>query len=195
MFKPEGYDNTLAYTQNPQLPAGGYVCKVRNIGNYQSKNGNAMWKVMLDIAEGEFRDYFYEKYQRDKQYNAEANYSQNAISYVSLYNDKGQAHRSLKTFCVAIEDSGTSIAWNSNDEITFKSIIGARVGCLFGREEYIGSDGASHWSTKAKMFVPVKDINEGNYKVPDDKYLDQNSYVAQNDITDSFSAADDDIPF
>lgn len=198
MLKPENFDNVQGYGQNQPLPAGGYVCKVRNIDNHITAEGKKMWKVMLDIAEGEYKDYFYKKYQNNKQYRPDAKYPNSGIAYVSLYDNTGKPHRALKTFYLALKDSGTEIVWSEDDTVTFRSIQGAIIGSLFGREEYIGNDNNVHWSTKHKLFISADDVRNGNFSIPEDKLLEQSGYAGgfeNSDMPSGFNAVTDEIPF
>ena len=55
--KPQGYDEAQAYTgESMQLPAGLYICKIRQVSETQSQNERPQIAILFDIAEGEHKD-------------------------------------------------------------------------------------------------------------------------------------------
>ncbi len=58
------------------LPAGGYVCKIVDSEFTTSKAGNDMLNLKLDIAEGDFANYYQYFFDRFKNWNNNAIYRQ-----------------------------------------------------------------------------------------------------------------------
>ena len=57
--KPQGYDEAQAYTgESMQLPAGLYICKIRQVSEAQSQNGRPQMAILYDIADGEHKDFY-----------------------------------------------------------------------------------------------------------------------------------------
>ena len=57
--KPQGYDEAQAYIgESMQLPAGLYVCKIRQVNETQTQNGRPQMAILFDVAEGEHKDFY-----------------------------------------------------------------------------------------------------------------------------------------
>lgn len=61
MKKINNWDKQQAVTQREQLPVGGYVAKIMGAEEKQYGFGNMLW-VSIDIAEGEYANYYAEDY-------------------------------------------------------------------------------------------------------------------------------------
>ena len=62
MIKPKDYDQVSAYEEFTPIKEGGYICRIVKVEETESKAGHPMIKVALDVAEGEFKDYYKEQY-------------------------------------------------------------------------------------------------------------------------------------
>lgn len=178
MNKPPDYDTTKAATDYQNLEAGAYVCKIKNLQETTSKSGRPMITVALDIAEGEFTDHFLSRYRRAAN-SADYDPKWGCNSYVLLYTEDGRTNGQFKRFVEAVEHSnaGFTPAWGDGFA---QSFAGKLVGCVFRREEYVGRDGKSHWSTKPYSFYSVQDLRNGEYSIPKDKELkQQNGWTQQ----------------
>ena len=189
MKMPKNYDKTEEYGTFRSLPPGGYVVKILKIEERQSKKGLPQLKVAIDIAEGDYEHYFTDLFNKRKassEFNAK--WPANAICYINVVDDKGECHKSFKSFCGALEKCGYKV-WSEAEDFMIGNIVGNIVGLTFGREEYEW-DGKVRWSTKPNFFCSVEDIHAGNFNVPADKPL------AKPTEPNGFSAvADDDVPF
>ena len=191
MIKQFGdYATTQAYTDEAGLPKGGYICKILNAQVKEGSNGQYI-QIAYDIAEGEFENYF------KKLYDARKSEDKKWSTYFFLNIPKddgsekdGWTKRTFKTFTNALEDSneGYHFDW---DESKFK---GKLVGGLFRYEEYQKQDGSIGRSTKMSKSCSVAKIHSGNYKLPDDKLLNQPANTSTNfmNIPDDVS---EEIPF
>ena len=170
MNRPADYDKVQEYGTFTPLPAGGYVCRIMSVEETASRAGAPMIKIFLDIAEGQFKDYFANQYRANTR--ADKKWSYSAIINQLVYDTSGNnsTNRGFKTFVTSVCESnqGFNVAWGDGFSACFKNRL---VGVLFGREEYIGTDGKTHWSTKALNFRSVKTIRDGGFEIPADKPL------------------------
>lgn len=204
MVKPNNYNSTSVDGDFIVLPADGYVCQILGIEETVSQNsGKEMLKVALDICEGDYAGFFQMKW-KEKKLGAEnpstVKYPSDGIAYIVTEDANGNCSKRFKGFCTALEDSGIEV-WGANDEFLIGNVKNAKVGVIFRREES-EYNGKTYWNTKPMTFRSVQRIEDGDYTIPDDKYLEKpigfNPYtptVPPTVETDSFSAAEDDIPF
>lgn len=188
--KPKDYDS-VKIGEPRILPAGGYICKILNAEETESRNGKPMLKVSFDIDEGEYKGYFRDLFKGWKENSddpATVKWPFTGTKWVMFYNSEGKTNRDFKSFCTALEDSGTKV-W-INDTFDVNGLKGATLGMIFRREEHEYNNARS-WRTVPVGFRSVKTIEEGNYNVPEDKPLPEPVLTE----TDSFTALDEDLPF
>lgn len=187
MQKPNNFDNTKAYTEYMPLPPGGYICKVIDIAEMQSKTGKEMVKIALDVAEGEYAG----KFKIDFDADAKEDKKWPCVAYQLTLDNEGNTNRGFKSLIDSLEDSnkGFSVEWGDN---FCKPIKGKLLGVTFGREQYEGNDGTPRWSVRVKNFKSVQDIKDGKFKVPADKYLEK---AAPTNPVQDFEELDEDLPF
>ena len=188
--KPKDYDD-VKVGESKILPAGGYVCKILKAEETESKTGKPMLKVYFDITEGEFEGYFKDMFQNWKSSSDDpqsVKWPFTGTKWVLLYNNEGKTNRDFKSFCTALEDSGTEVL--RNGALDANGLKGALIGIIFRREEseYMNE---RRWRTVPWGFRSVKTIEEGTFKVPEDKALPAPVLTE----TDSFQALDEDLPF
>ena len=188
--KPKDYDS-VKVGEPRILPAGGYICKILNAEETESRNGKPMLKVSFDIDEGEYKGYFRDLFKGWKESSddpATVKWPFTGTKWVMFYNSEGKTNRDFKSFCTALEDSGTKV-W-INDTFDVNGLRGATLGMIFRREEHEYNTARS-WRTVPVGFRSVKTIEDGNYNVPEDKPLPAPVLTE----TDSFQALDEDLPF
>ena len=61
MKKIENYDDIKVTENKPVLQVGGYECVIKNVKHFEH-NGIKKVSLELDIASGEFKDYYQNKY-------------------------------------------------------------------------------------------------------------------------------------
>lgn len=177
------------------LPSGGYICRIIKARLTQSRDGLPMVEALFDICEGEYANYFGDKHRENMKRDPNAEYPKNGRIKVVAVDKDGKTKRTFKGFNTSVEHSNDMILPRENVAY-LNALSGKLVGVIFGREEFEGTDGKMHWTTKPRWYRSVADIESGNYDVPDDVYATQNSYYGGlGDMPDSFSAAQDDIPF
>lgn len=188
--KPKDYDD-VRVGEPRILPAGGYICKILNAEETESRGGKPMLKVSFDIDEGEYKGYFRDLFKGWKESSddpATVKWPFTGTKWVMFYNSEGKTNRDFKSFCTALEDSGTKV-W-INDTFDVNGLRGATLGVIFRREEHEYNNARS-WRTVPVGFRSVKTIEEGNFNVPEDKPLPEPVLTE----TDSFTALDEDFPF
>lgn len=191
------------------LPKGGYICKIIKARMTKSSQGLPMVEALFDICEGEYANYFGDKYRDNLQRNSKNEYPNNGRAKVVAVDENGNTKKTFKGFVTSIEKSN-EINLPREDNAFLKALEGKYIGVIFSREEFEGNDGKTHWATKPRWYRSVQDIESGNYEVPEDAYLEPSapSALAQgaSDLfggmpvteasgVDSFSASMDDIPF
>lgn len=184
-MKPiKNIDSVQEAGDSRRLPAGGYVCKYTKVEDNADKSYLYM---EFDIAEGEYEGYFEELEERAGFWAGRCyrSYKENALPM-------------FKRMCSAVTKSNKKFIFDGNEHADESTLIGKLTGILLGEEEYIGNDG----STKTKLVVvremPVEDIRDGKFKVPDIKKLNDSSSSASKP-DDGFmnipKDADEETPF
>jgi hypothetical protein len=189
--KPKDYDDVKVGGDFKILPADGYVCEILKAEETKSRAGKDMIKFIFDISEGDFAGYFKDMYDNWKASSDDpksVKWPFTGTKWILLLNNEGQTNRDFKSFCTALEDSGTDV-WK-NDTFDATALKGAKLGIIFRREEQ-EYNGATSWRTVPWGFRSVKAIEDGSFNVPEDKALPERTLTD----ADSFSAMEDDIPF
>lgn len=190
--KPKDYDD-IKVGDYRILPAGGYVCRILKAEETKSASGKDMLKVAFDICDGEFTGYFMEQFNGRKaaaENPSLVKWPFSGTKWILLTDNEGKTNRDFKSFCTALEDSGTAV-WK-NETFDVKGIKDAMVGVIFRREEHEYMNQTS-WRTVPFGFRSVKTIEEGYFNVPEDKPIVKPADYAE--AMDTFAAAADDIPF
>lgn len=165
--KFEDYDTIQGYSDFPTLPKGGYVCRIMGVKVENSSNGSYL-KLGIDIAEGEYKDFYTNQYKNDSRENKKwgCNFLVNIPKDDGSEKD-GWTKRSFKTFITAVEDSNSGYHWGWDEE-TLKNRL---VGGLFNEREYQKNDGTIGRSTNMAKVCAVEKIKSGDYKLPEDKLI------------------------
>lgn len=187
------YDSVKVGGEFTALPAGGYVCVVKKARMTTNGNGLPMIEVPIDISEGDYAQYFTQLFRERMGKDPNAKYPYNGILKITAVDEDGNTKKNFKSFCTAIEESN-GIVLPRNDDGFLQALVGMKVGVLYQREEYLGNDGNTHWSTKPKWFRSIESIRKGRFTVPEDVPL-PDTYGTGFESADSFNAASDDLPF
>jgi hypothetical protein len=141
-----------------RVPAGAYVCVIRNVEDFPNKE---YLKVTYDIAAGKYAGY-YDKIRADH-----ADWAWTG-AYVKSY--KTKALPMFKRFCSAVSKSNGNFVFDGNtinaDE---RTLIGKRIGLVFQDEEYYGNDGNKKTRLIVARECPVDKVAE--QKIPNPKKL------------------------
>lgn len=187
------YDSVQVGGGFKALPGGGYVVYIKKAQMTNNSNGLPMVEALVDIAEGDYKGYFGDLYRSRLGNDPNAKYPYNGILRITAVDENGNTKKNFKSFCTAVEQSN-DMTLPRHDDAFLKALAGKFVGVLYQREEYVGNDGNNHWSTKPKWYRNVETIRSGKFTAPEDVPL-ADSYETEVITSDSFSAAEDDIPF
>lgn len=197
MEMPKNYENTEVIGDYEVLEAGGYICKVINAKEEQSKNGKRMLVVAFDIAEGEHAGIYTRRYEELKKTNTDPNrtvkYPNNGIYRVMIEDKDGNCSKFFKTFITSVEQSNEGYSFKAH-KYSEKSLKDNTFGGIFGEEEYEKTDGSVGTSTKLQWVRSTKTIKEGNFTIPDKKKLPEKGEAFEG-FTNDFKTEDDDLPF
>lgn len=166
-----------------RLASGGYVCKIVSVLDNPQRE---YLKVVMDVAEGEFKNYGAEAEKRNN----------NDWSYIRMFRSyKESAQGMFKGFLSALEKSNPNFKADTFDGDENK-LVGLFIGIVLGFEEYEKRDLTIGIRTYVKTVTTVEKIHNHEYKVPDLKKLETK---APQQKTASIPAApvvdDDDCPF
>ena len=180
------------------LPIGAYECVIMDARvNHNEQSGKDTFKVSVDIASGEFKDYFRKMYENDTR--IDRKWNNNAIRYLAY---KGDNVAFFKGFIKTIENSNIGYTWDW-DETKLK---GKKVCGVFQYEEYKKQDGTKGIKvrlTKFRSLDKLKDIEvsdsvkmlDGTYRSYDD-YMESQERKAENIFGENLvEISDDQLPF
>lgn len=166
------------------LPIGAYECVIMDARvNHNEQSGKDTFKVSVDIASGEFKDYFRKMYENDTR--IDRKWNNNAVKYLS-YTGDNVAY--FKGFITTIENSNANYKWDW-DETKLK---GKKVCGVFQYEEYEKQDGTKGIKVRLNKFRSLdkmKDIEvQNSVKTLNNSYVDYEEYVnSKNSSNELFS--------
>lgn len=154
------------------LPIGAYECVIMDARvNHNEQSGKDTFKVSVDIASGEFKDYFRKMYENDTR--IDRKWNNNAVKYLS-YTGDNVAY--FKGFLTVVENSNLGYKWDW-DETKLK---GKKVCGVFQYEEYEKQDGTKGVKVRLNKFRSLdkmKDIEvQNSVKLLDGTYVDYEEY-------------------
>ena len=178
------------------LPIGAYECVIMDARvNHNEQSGKDTFKVSVDIASGEFKDYFRKMYENDTR--IDRKWNNNAIRYLAY---KGDNVAFFKGFIKTIENSNVGYVWDW-DETKLK---GKKVCGVFQYEEYEKQDGTKGIKVRLSKFRSLdklKDIEvSDSVKLLDGTYVDYEEYIERqdnplSDFKDEMEISSDSLPF
>ena len=187
MEKVQGYEEAQAITgEYEKLNAGGYICKIINAKEEKSKSGKRMLVLALDIAEGDKKDFFRNRFNENS--NPDKKWPAGAIYRQMLEGEKAAGF--LKGLMTSLESSNEGFKWDWDE----KKLANLKCGAIFGEEEYEKMDGSVGTTTKVKFIRTIKAIQDGNFKVPELKKLPEKGEAFE-DFVNSVTSDNDDLPF
>ena len=199
MKKIENWDNIEAKGMDDfkALPIGAYECKIINaVENHNEQSGKTTLKVMVDIASGEYKDYFKKRY--DSNTAIDRRWDNNATKYLSF---EGENTSFFKGFITTVENSNVGYKWNWEEStLRDKKIVG-----VFQYEEYKKQDGTRGIKVRLTKFRSLDKL--GKIEVSDSVKMLDGSYVEYEEYTkssadkakdlfgSSVEISSDDLPF
>lgn len=173
------------FTGSEKLPAGAYVCEVKNVQYQEGKNGNSdLINILFDVCEGEYKDFF------KKQYDSSSDENKKWKGRASIWvpSDDGSekdnwTKNSFAKWTNAFEASNKGYAWDW-DENKWKS---KKVGIVF-REEGNVIEGKEVLYTAVAFPIEAQKVRDG--KAPEAKFKARNGYTGKGN-SNSSSKSDD----
>ena len=183
MRKIENYDSIQASSGEFARPGnGGYILEIVNVTDvpYNAQTGKGDYlKIDYDIAVGDFKGYYTAQNERfgGKWY----------ANVIKSYKEK--ALGMFKHFTNCVEESNPGFKWNWQED----KLIGCRFGATLQEEEYLNNEGEVRTKLVVKDIKTVKQIMDGDFKVPTTKKLERTAApVSDFAVIDTST---DDLPF
>ena len=184
MRKIENYDSIQASSGEFARPGnGGYILEIVNVTdvpfNAQTRKGDYL-RIDYDIAAGDFKGYYTAQNERFGGGKCYAN-------VIKSYKEK--ALGMFKHFTNCVEESNPGFKWNWQED----NLVGCRFGATLQEDEYEPTDGSLGTRLIVKDIKTVKQIMDGDFKVPTTKKMAR----AATPVSD-FAVLDnstEDIPF
>lgn len=156
-----------------RLPVGAYICGIREAIEVDY-SGSIYLQVKFDISEGDYKSFFDQQYKEDTR--VDRKYKG---FYRLLVPDNGAdiedgSMRRFKTFIDVVEQSNPGFKWNWDESL----LRGKLFGGLFGEKEY-EFNGRSGTFVTLRNTIPIADVKNGNYTVPDVWKLNGNDNITK----------------
>lgn len=179
---------TATESSNVKLPAGTYKCRIVGAQQQVSKKNNEMLVLALDIIEGEFKDYFMNKWKEKKDATTDGSTPKYPCLMYNLWTPEraGQCK-----WMIDLLEKNNNFKWDFNEA----SLAGKIIGVTFRDEEFLTQDGQLRMTAKPYRLVALDKIADA--KVPEPKKLDMSKATSG---FNSFAAPganpiDEDVPF
>ena len=180
------------------LPIGAYECKIINaVENHNEQSGKTTLKVMVDIASGEYKDYFKKRY--DSNTAIDRKWDNNATKFLAF---EGENTSFFKGFITIVENSNVGYKWNWEEStLRDKKLVG-----VFQYEQYEKQDGTKALKVRLTKFRSLDKLGEievsdsvkmldGTYRSYDD-YMESQERKAENIFGENLvEISDDQLPF
>ena len=182
------------------LPIGAYECVIKDARlNHNEETGKNTLKISIDIASGEYKDYFLKAYENDTR--IDRKWNNNAVRYLAY---EGDNVAFFKGFIKTIENSNVGYTWDW-DETKLK---GKKVCGVFQYEEYKKQDGTKALKVRLNKFrsldklgkIEVSDsvkMLDGTYKSYDDymEFVENRNTSAEEVFGNGVTITAQDLPF
>lgn len=178
------------------LPIGAYECVIKEANVHKSEtSGKESFRVAVDIASGEYKDYFQNRY--DKNTNMNKNWDNNATRYLAFQGDNVAY---FKGFITSVENSNPGYTWDWDE----KKLVGKKICGVFQYEEYENQEGKKGIKVRLNKFRSLDKIKDifvsDSVKLLDGSYMSIVDYNAQKNnsttpFDDKIEISDDDLPF
>ena len=170
------------------LPAGSYVCEIKNAKEESYSWGNKL-VLMIEVIEGEYTEFF----RKDYDQNTNDDRKWRGVFRLDVPKDDGSEQdvwtkRKFGNFIWAVQESNPGYVW-AWDEKTLK---GKKIGVLYRNYEWAMGD-RTGWSTEAAGAASIEDVRSGKVKPLKDKPL-KNRPVTVDVVADTVED-ESDLPF
>ena len=171
---------------------GGYVMRIESVKNIPAKE---LLEINMDIAEGEHKGYYADLKERFGFWGSQIrqSYKEKALPFFKAFLDK-------------VQESNGNVEGliNESGDVDETKLAGLLIGAVVGERQYVGMDGKEKVSLDwfKSRIMPVNDIREGNFTIPDPVKADNIQQDNAPKVTDASVSAetfgpvnDGDIPF
>lgn len=158
-----GFKARKASTGFPELPVGGYVCKILSARVEGGQYGEQLI-VAYDVTEGEYANFWKTAFDADTRNDKKWS----GVCYISVPSDSDEEwkRKPFENFIYAVEESNSGYHWDWNE----MGLKGKAVGILIGEKEKLSQDGTQVYTNKvARGTAAVQDIRSGDFKIPKKK--------------------------
>lgn len=159
------------------LPIGAYECKIINaVKNHNEQSGKTTLKVMVDIASGEYKDYFKKRY--DSNTAIDRKWDNNATKFLAF---EGENTSFFKGFITIVENSNVGYKWNWEEStLRDKKLVG-----VFQYEQYEKQDGTKALKVRLTKFRSLDKLGKievsDSVKLLDGSYVEYENYMKKNE--------------
>lgn len=169
------------------LPIGAYECIIKEAEVHKNQEtGKESFKVAVDIATGEYKDYFQKRY--DNNNSSDKKWDNNATRYLAFQGDNVSY---FKGFITCVENSNVGYTWNW-DEATLK---GKKICGVFQYEEYEKQDKTKAVKVRLSKFRSMDKIKEAIENLSDSVRLLNGSYMDIDDYNERKEEKNNSNPF
>lgn len=143
IVKPQGYDEAYAFTgEFSSLPAGCYICVIKQVTQTKSRNNREQLAILFDIAEGEHKGYYQTQFNAAKTQSADAKWKG-----VHKQIMDGSSLPFFKGLMTSIERSNPGFVFPWGKEGNEKTLVGKKFGAVMGREEFLTDQNEKRFAT------------------------------------------------
>lgn len=181
MEKIQGWETVEAKGMDDfkALPIGAYECVIVGAAVHKNEEtGKQSFKVAVDIASGEYKDYFKKRF--DANTNSNKKWDNNAVRYLGY---EGESVSFFKGFITSVENSNTGYKWDWEES----KLKGKKICGVFQYEEYEKQDGSRGVKVRLNKFRSLdkmKDIEvSDSVRLLNGKYMSIDDYSEKNDET------------
>lgn len=192
------YDKSKRRQSFEQLPKDAYIVKIIGVRQEKNKNGNGEHLTFaFDIAEGEYKDFWNNRFQQMKASNDDAKWPNDAIYYLTIPENGMEEYifTSWNTFFADLEDSNNGFVFDGDIRKLKGKILGGKF--HIEQTEYNGN---VYDHTRLKFTCVAEDVRQGKAgKLPKDKLLNTNPNNVPSADADGFmnipDGIDEEVPF
>lgn len=179
MEKIENWDEVEAKGMEDfkNLPIGAYECVIRGAEIHTNPTTEKKsFKVQVDIASGEFKDYYKKRY--DNNTRSDKTWDNNATRYLAY---EGENASYFKGFITCVENSNPGYKWQWDE----KTLAGKKICGVFQYEEYENQEGKRGVKVRLNKFRSLDKIKEievsDSVRLLDGTYMSIDDYNEQKD--------------
>lgn len=167
-MKPiNNWENVKAAGSIETLPAGAYVCDIKQAVEKQNKVAGTHLEISFEVCEGAYKDFFGNDYRNQTR---EDKFWRGVIRQ-NVPNESSPKYemqsRFFKAFIECVESSNPGYHWDWNEA----GLKGKKIGVVFGEREKQSQTGNIYVVTDAVEVIDVADARNGKFKMPEKKVV------------------------